>query len=97
MLIETRLSEGTYIFIDAEPTSGVGEEDSCHPDSVMDNIVGITQGVLSRIREAAAGEDPPEQLTIAFGVRMDGNAVVSIAKRPELGQFQITARWHRQG
>lgn len=96
MLLQTRLNADTELFIDCE-TSGSFDKDETaldfHPDDAADHVVTIAKGVVARLRDVseAAGDDA--QVEVSFSVKIDSNAVVSVAREPGAGQFRVTVRY----
>ena len=99
MLLEARLRDDTYILIDAEASIGIdkGTGDYHAPQDALDNMLKLAAQVSGRLRELVESEGGPERLGVTFGVRVNGNAAVSMARRPDDAQFKITAEWTRSG
>ena len=100
MLLETRLDDGSKLFIDAESAGGFSKDSNLgdfHPDKALDNVVRVAAAVGKKLagaaRDAARTQPAPEGLELSFGIKVDSAAVVSVGKTPEDGQFRITARW----
>ncbi|MFT4979625.1 MAG: hypothetical protein ACI8S6_005537 [Myxococcota bacterium] len=97
MILEARLRDDIFIQIDAPATSGIekGGVERSYPDQALDNMLILAGQMTSRLKELTQGEDAPDSLEVTFGVRVDGNAAVSIARDVASAQLQVTARWTR--
>lgn len=95
MLLETRLSDDTYILIDAEASLGIekGTGEYHSPSEALDNMLKLASQVTGRLKTLMEGEDAPERLGVTFGIRVNGSAAVSLARKPDDAQFRITAEW----
>jgi hypothetical protein len=100
MLVESRLGPKTVVYVDCEAVGGVNKEDMTtdfHPDDILDHVVRLGAGVASRLataaEDSASAMPPPRQVEIAFGVRVDSNATVAIARTPDEGQFRVKVSW----
>ncbi len=99
MLIESRLESGV-VYIDAEAAGGIdksvltGEFD---PDRALENVVGLVGTISGKLSEAAGQASvammAPSRVEIRFGVKVDANSVVSVARNARDGQFQIMVEW----
>lgn len=99
MLIESRVEEGT-IYIDSEASGGIdksvltGEFD---PDKILENVVGLVGLISGKLSEAAGQASvavlAPSRVEIRFGVKVDGNSVVSVSRNATDGQFQVLVEW----
>ena len=104
MLLESRLDEETFLYIDTDVTGGFvkGDDDlGFHPDQILDNVVKVAAIVASRLAEAGShsteGADAaPTRLSLAFGIKVDGSSVVSVASDISSAHFQVTAEWAPQ-
>ena len=99
MLLEARM-EDTVVYIDAETAGGINKGDlavSFEPDEILDNVVAVAGIFARKLSEAAAQASvalpAPSNLTLRFGIRVDNNSVVSVARSPEGAQFQVTVAW----
>ena len=99
MLLETRLRDDTYIMIDAEAAIGIDKGTGVYhsQDDALDNMLKLAAQVSGRLKELTEGEGGPDRMSVTFGVKVDGNAAVSVARKTEDGQFKITAEWSRSG
>ncbi len=100
MLLESRINDRCTLLIDAETVGGIdkGSQSShSHPDKMVPLVVEMIRGVAENLGAAVNVDAPhaPNEMDVTFTVRMDSNAVVSIARSPEAGQFQVTLRWKR--
>lgn len=102
MLLESRLSDDTALFIDCETAGGFNKSDATsnfRPDDALRNvckIAGDVAGELAASARAAAGAKPaPGGLELEFSLKVDANACVSVARSPEGGQFKVRIRWGR--
>lgn len=99
MLIESRLESGV-VYIDAEAAGGIdksvltGEFD---PDRALENVVGLVGTISGKLSEAAGQASvammAPSRVEIRFGVKVDANSVVSVARNARDGQFQVMVEW----
>ena len=97
MLLETRLEDDTYILIDAEPMPGIGRNDGQYnsPADALENMLRLAAQVTRRFKDLLDEDSTPDRMGVTFGVRVDGNATVSLARKPDNAQFQITAEWSK--
>ncbi|MDP2305856.1 MAG: CU044_2847 family protein [Pseudomonadota bacterium] len=100
MLIESRINERCTLTIDAETVGGIDKGSlsvHSHPDKMVPLVVAAIRGVAESVGQAVNVDMPlpPSEMEIAFTVRMDSNAIVSIARAPDAGQFKVTLRWKR--
>ena len=97
MILEARLRDDVYIRIDAEPSSGIekGSGDRGYPDQALDNMLQLASQVTSRLHELTTGDKAPDELEVRFGIKVDGNAIVSVSRDLNTAQFQVTARWNQ--
>ena len=98
MLLESRLDNRTTLVIDAESVGGIDKgalSESGHPDRIVESAVRMIRIVAGRLGEAAQveGGAAPTSMEVTFAVRVDSNAVVSMARTPDDGQFRVTLRW----
>jgi len=94
VLIETNISSDRRILIDVEATGGVQKDDldPHHPDDIIPSAISLAEGVIKQLANIAK-KDGVSKLSVTFGVRVDGNSMVSIARSPERGQLKISAEW----
>jgi len=102
MLLESRLSDDTALFIDCETTGGFDKSDATsdfHPDDALRNVCRIAGQVaqeLATAAQSAAGSKPsPSGLQLEFSLKVDANSCVSVARSPSDGQFKIRVHWGR--
>ncbi len=102
MLLESRLSDGTQLFIDCETSGGFDKSDAAsnfHPDDAVKNVcrvVGLVAAELSEAARTAASTKPaPSGIELDFTVKVDSKAAVSVGRNPEDGQFKIRVKWGR--
>jgi len=97
MLLEARLRDDTYILIDAEAVSGIdkGSGQFFTQGEALDSMLKLAAQVTERLKELMDGDDSPDRIGVTFGVKVDGSAAVSVARRPDDAQFRITAEWSR--
>jgi hypothetical protein len=100
MLLQSRLDHQTTLLIDTEPVGGVNKEELdvvFHPDDALDHVVQIAAGVAKQLAVAAAGVHTavpqPGEFELEFGLKIDSNSTVSIARSAGAGQFQVRVRW----
>lgn len=99
MLIESRVESG-IVLVEAEASSGIDKSSiaaDCEPDRIVDNVVALvgtfTRALAESASQGALALPSPARLEIRFGVRVDGNSVVSIGRTPEGCQFHVTVAW----
>lgn len=97
MLLECRVGEGSFIVLDAESTGGIDKSVTkivSHPDQVVGQTLDAIRAIAGSFG-AGVGDsaERPSTLEVQFGVRVDSNATVTVAKTPEQGQFRVTLRW----
>lgn len=100
MLLESRINERCTLLIDAETVGGIdkGSQSShSHPDKLVPLITAAIRGVAEGLGEAmnVTAAIEPSEMEVSFTMRMDSNAVVSIARSADAGQFGVTLRWKR--
>jgi hypothetical protein len=102
MLLEARIDQDTIVYIDAEAVGGFskgGQIGGFLESETLDNVVRVATLVGRRLAETArltgsvGATEGASTLDLAFAVKVDAGAVVSIAKTPDEGQFRVTARW----
>ena len=66
-----------------------------HPDEALDHVVQIAAGVANQLAVAAAGVHTaaPKPGELEFGIKIDSNSTVSIARSAATGQFRVRVRW----
>ncbi len=99
MLLETRLEDDTYIQIDAEAALGIDKGGGVYHSQAdaLDNMLTLAAQVTHRLKALTDGDGAPDKLSVTFGVRVDGNAAVSVARQGDIAQFTITAEWTKSG
>jgi hypothetical protein len=98
MLLESRIDDRTTIVIDAEAAGGIDKgalSVSGHPDRVVSNGISAIRALAKAFTEGFAGDGLPPEMDLTFALRVDSNAVVSLSRRPDEGQFRVTMRWRR--
>jgi len=102
MLLESRLQDGTALFIDCETVGGFNKSETAgdfHPDDAVTHVCKLAGEVameLCRTTTAAAkGKPSPSGLELEFAIKVDSKAVVSVARNPMDGQFKIRIKWGR--
>jgi hypothetical protein len=97
MLLESRLSPTTTILIDAEAVGSVDKgmlPADFHPDDALRHVATTAIAAAEALASVAAGAGAgAAEVELAFTVRIDGNAVVSIARNAGEGQFAVKVRW----
>ncbi|MDP2313296.1 MAG: CU044_2847 family protein [Pseudomonadota bacterium] len=98
MLLESRINERTTLVIDAESVGGIDKgalSTRSHPDTAIPAVMAAIRAVAETLGEAArvGGSAPPSGMEVTFTVRIDSNAVVSVARTPDAGQFRVTLKW----
>ncbi len=98
MLLESHLGDGLVLFIDVENQGGVDKNavgSGAHPDMIVDNAIILIQAAAERMGAGLSMQGPvaPVTMEVEFGVRVDANAVVALARCPEEGHFRVKLRW----
>ena len=98
MLLESRISDRVVLLVDTENKGGVDKNavgSNSHPDQILDGTMAIIQAAAERMGSALSmgGDPPPVVMEIEFGVIVDGNARVALARTPEQGHFRVKLRW----
>ncbi|MEL6342843.1 MAG: CU044_2847 family protein [Myxococcota bacterium] len=97
MLLEVLLKDDTYVLIDAEPAIGIdkGGGNIAPPQEALNSMLVLGGQMMSRLVELTRGEAAPDEMSATFGLRVDSNGTVSIAKNLNEAQIQVSARWTR--
>ncbi len=97
MLLESRIHDRALLVFDCESVGGIdkgGVSVLGHPDRIVPSTVAAIHALAESFVTALDGlERPPTGVEVRFGVRIDSNAIVQIARAPEQGQFQVTLRY----
>ncbi len=98
MLLESRIDDRYTLLIDCENMGGVDKNAAGgvgHPDRVLDSAVKVIRAAAERLGAGLSVEGTPAPVTmeVNFGVRVDQNAVVSLARNPDDAHFRVTLRW----
>jgi hypothetical protein len=98
MLLESRLGTGQLLLIDCENAGGVDKNAlgaDAHPDQIFDNAVQIIQSAAETLGAglSLSGQPAPVVMEVEFGVRVDANATVSLARSPDQAHFRVRLRW----
>jgi hypothetical protein len=96
MLLCTQLDENTDLYVDCE-TSGSFDKGQTsldfHPDDAINHVVTIASGVATKLQAIAASAGKGAAVDVEFGVKIDSDAVVSVARGVEAGQFRVRIRY----
>ena len=102
--IETKTKDGQPIRIEVESASkGVGFSSKSNPN-ITDNGSAYEQ-TLSTIKACASGvidtlqglETPPQNASVSFAIKIDGEVGALIAKSAENAQFKVSLSWKQPG
>ncbi len=98
MLIESRISDRVTLLIDCESQGGVDKNAvgaTGHPDRILENAVTIIRAAAEQLGEGLSldGQPPPVVMEVEFGVRVDANATVALARNPADAHFRVKLRW----
>jgi hypothetical protein len=101
VLLASHIDDHTTLFIDTEVAGGFAKGDDdlgFHPDQILDNVVKVASLVARRLAETAAQDSEGStssatRLSLSFGIKVDGNSVVSVASSASSAHFQVTAEW----
>ncbi len=98
MLLESRLKGGLLLLIDCENAGGVDKNaagSNAHPDEVLESVVTIVQTAAETLGAGLSlrGTPAPVSMEVEFGVRVDANATVALARQPDQAHFRVRLRW----
>jgi hypothetical protein len=98
MLLESRVNEKITLLIDCESQGGVDKNavgGNAHPDDVIPSAVKIIQAAAEQmgVGLSLAVLPAPVSMEVEFGVRVDANAIVALARTPEEAHFRVRLRW----
>jgi hypothetical protein len=98
MLLESRIDDRLTLVVDCESVGSIDKGAltvRSHPDQILGSTVTAIRAIATQLGAAATLDrgTPPSAMEVRFGVRVDSNAVVSLARAPEAAQFQVTLRW----
>lgn len=98
MLLETHLTDRLVLLIDCENQGGVDKNavgSGAHPDDILKSTVTLIQAAADRLGAGLSlkTQPAPVSMEVEFGVKVDANAVVALARRPEDGHFRVKLRW----
>jgi hypothetical protein len=99
MLLCTQLDEKTDLYVDCETTGTFDKSQTSldfHPDDAIGHVVTIATGVASKLQAMAAGAGGDAEIDVEFGIKIDSNAVVSVARNTNDGQFRVRVRYGAQ-
>lgn len=98
MLLESQLPNRTTLVFDAESVGGIDKGALTvqgHPDKIVPRAVEVIRALATELAGVAAIAEAPD-IEIAFTVRVDSNAVVSIARSADEGQLRVTMRFPKR-
>ncbi|MBM4368240.1 MAG: hypothetical protein FJ102_18655 [Deltaproteobacteria bacterium] len=98
MLLESRIDDRFTLLIDCESQGGVDKNAagaSGHPDRVLESAVKVIRAAAERLGEglSSAGKPPPVTMEVEFGVTINQNAVVALARSPTDAHIRVKLRW----
>ena len=98
MLLESRLGTGQVLLIDCENAGGVDKNAvgaNAHPDMILQSVVEIIQTAADTLGAglSLAGQPAPVVMEVEFGIRVDANATVAVARQADQAHFRIRLRW----
>lgn len=104
-LIEFDLQEGGVIVVEVdEPEPVSGFELTGHPGEIVTKTCQTFETVLERIKPTASAiigklrslSDPPDEMTVEFGLKMSAEAGAVIAAAAAEANYKVTLAWKRQ-
>lgn len=98
MLLESQLPNRTTLVFDAESVGGIDKGSltvQAHPDKIVPRAVEMIRALATELSGIAGIPDAPD-IEISFTVRVDSNAVVSIARSADEGQLRVTMRFPKK-
>ena len=98
MLLESRVNEKVMLLIDCESAGGVDKNSvggGALPDDAFNSTIKIIQAAAETLGAglSLAGTPAPVTMEVKFGVKIDANSIVSLARTPNDAHFQVTLRW----
>lgn len=95
MLLESYVSEKKVLVFDTEVVASLdkgGTSVTGHPDKILPSILEAIQVVNESLRPAIASAQNALELEVEFGLKVDSNAVVSIARQSHDAQVVVRLR-----
>jgi NTP-dependent ternary system trypsin peptidase co-occuring protein len=101
-IVEMPLESGEKILVEVEPVPGVGRA------SRGDHAVEVAKHTLEKgldqlgplmnavVRQLRGIDDPPEKVTLQFGLKVSGELGLIIGKTAAEANFTISAEWTAQ-
>jgi len=97
-------SPGETVLVEVDETpSEVGEERAARPGEVqragrsleeaLERVKPAASALVEKVRSLA---EPPDEATIAFGVKLTGKAGAVLASAALEANYQVTLTWKRQ-
>lgn len=98
MLLESQINEKTLLVFDVEAVATIDKGAVSvrgHPDKVLDSMVAAIRAVAVQMGEAMTVESlpSPTEMELRFALKVDSNAIVSLARNESDGQVQVVLRY----
>ncbi len=102
-LIEFGLEDGSTILVEVEETDGAGVVPAGRGGKVVQRARQSFEAALDKLRPAAQAligklrslHDPPDEIEIEFGLKMNAEAGVLIAAGNAEANYKVTLTWKR--
>lgn len=95
--LEARLQfNDASVLIDCESAGGFDKSQvslGFSAEEAVKNVAILAGGVSNQLAELVAAAPNDAQVELEFGVKVDANAVVAIARSPQEGQFRVRITW----
>lgn len=97
MLLESNLNDRSVVVFDAETVAAIdkgGLTVRGHPDKVLDGMVAVIRTLARELRAATTTEpgEAPLGVEVRFGLKVDSNGIVAVARTSGDGQVGVTLR-----
>jgi hypothetical protein len=104
-LIEFPLDDGSSILVEVDEPETEGTVRAARPGEVAETARQTFEGALEKIKPAAIAiisklrdvSDPPDQIGVEFGIKLNANAGAVIASAGVEANYKVTLSWNRKG
>jgi hypothetical protein len=98
VLLESHLKDNSIVVFDCESVAAIdkgGLTVRGHPDKVLPSMVDAIKGIAKEIGDAVAIETlpAPSTMEVRFGLKVDSNGIVSVARNDQDGQVHVLLRF----